>query len=375
MSFRVTVSDVEGYGRLVGRAAEDANAVSEHVRSNATVDGGLASELWEMCATNHEEYVQITTQVLGKIRSVLQAASEELGNVAKEYSGTDAQVSKRLDGTYGNGGAGTPGGTSGTNSAFTDATDAKSALSFDEGGTGWKYLDNHVGEFQFAAPAKILGTIADLGSPSALLNEAFKLLGFDPYETLLKAVMGDWESYDKCGQTWGRIAKACAAIADNVKSGNDTLATSWDGNAADAAWGYFNRFQDTMREVEKGFGQLNNEYYAVARFVFGLAELLKAGLAFIIDRALVALAFYLAGVAASATVVGAPGAAVSFLAATSQVIIAIDKFGDLLKAVEQISLAVSATLVVAGAGAAGIHAMMQSFPEVGGSYDHPSARV
>jgi hypothetical protein len=159
----------------------------------------------------------------------------------------------------------------------------------------------------------------DFGSPSALVNEGCKLfLGIDPFGEALKWVTGDWDAYTDCGTVWANLGKACRAVADNIKSGNDTLAGSWDGNAADSAWAYFDELQAKLREVEEGFSSLDGHYFQVAHFIFSLAEILKAGLAIIVGRIITAMVFQAAAIAASATGVGAIAGAASAALAASQ---------------------------------------------------------
>ncbi|WP_405012697.1 hypothetical protein [Kitasatospora sp. NBC_01539] len=374
MSFRVNVGDVRGYGTLVGRSAENAAACKDHLGSEATVDKGLASELWEMCSVEHEKFVDSGTQILEKIRAVMVAGSRELGNVAANYSGTETGEAARLDATYARPGGPAPSGGTGSGPSFADRRDAVAELAKKDGGDG--YLAGHVAEFEFTPVNKVVGTVLDLGSPSALINEACKLfLGFDPYGELLKAIMGDWESYAACGTTWSRIGKACGAMADNVQGGNDTLATTWDGNAADAAWAYFERFQGKLREVGQGFAELDAHYFEIAQFVFSLAEFLKAGLAFMVDRLLVALALQVAATAAASTVVGAAGAAIGYAAAVAQVVIAIDKWAEMTAQLAQVSLALTGVLTAKSVIIGTVTGVMQDFPEVGGAYDHPAATV
>jgi uncharacterized protein YukE len=374
MSFQVESTDVDSYGKLVGRAVEDVGACVDYLKK-ATVDKGLAAELWEMCASEHEQYVSDGSQVLTKVRGVLESASGELSKVATYYRETDREQAARVDATYPCSRKPAPGDPgSGSGARFNDAKDAGAELK--PVGGDKNYLEGHLAEYQFAPVHKTLGTLLDFGSPSAMVNEGCKLfLGIDPFGEALKWVTGDWDAYSDCGTVWANLGKACGAIADNVKAGNDTLTSSWQGNAADAAWAYFDELQAKLRDIEDGFSSLEGNYFQIAHFIFSLAEVLKAGLAFIADRIITALVFEAAAAAASATVVGAFAGAASAALGAAQVLLAIMKWAELTEQFTKVAMALTGLLTAGSAVMGATFNAVKDFPEVSGEYDHYSPAI
>ncbi|MGP3981262.1 hypothetical protein [Streptomyces sp. KR80] len=369
MSFRVESGDVESFGKLVGRAVEDVSSCVDYLKK-VTVDKGLAAELWEMCSSEHEKYVDDGSQVMTKVRRILDSASGELGKVATYYRDTDREEAARVDATYPCSKKPAPDSAgSGSGASFNDAKDAGAELK--PVGGDKNYAEGHLAEYQFAPVHKTIGTMLDFGSPSALVNEGCKLfLGIDPFGEALKWVTGDWDTYTDCGTAWANLGKACGAIADNIKSGNDTLAGSWDGNAADAAWAYFDELQAKLREIEEGFSSLDGHYYQVAHFIFSLAEVLKAGLAFIADRIITAMVFQAAAIAASATGVGAFAGAASAALAASQALLAVMRWAELTAQYTKVALALTGALTAGSAIMGATFNAVKDFPEVSGGYDH-----
>ncbi|WP_158708300.1 MULTISPECIES: WXG100 family type VII secretion target [unclassified Streptomyces] len=369
MSFRVESADLDSYGNLLKRATEDVQQCIGYLKQ-ATVDKGLVSEFWEMCTSEHEKYVSDGETLLTKVRGILDSASGELAKVAAYYRDTDSDEAARMDAAYPGSKQRAPGNAgSGSGASFQDVRDAGNELK--PVGGDKNYLEGHLSEFSFAPVHKTVGTFMDFGSPSAIVNEGCKLfLGIDPFGEALKWVTGDWDTYTDCGTAWANLGKACGAIADNIKSGNDVLAGSWEGNAADAAWAYFDEFQTKLRSIEEGLSSLEGHYGQVAHYIFALAEVLKAGLAFIADRIITAMVFQAAAFAASATGVGLLGGAASAALAAAQATLAVMKWAELTAQFTKTAMALTLALGASSAIMGTTVDAVQGFPEVGGGYDH-----
>lgn len=370
MKFRVEPADVDGFGTLVGRAGDDARGVIDYLNKYAKLDSkGLAGELWEAPAKEHEEYLSDGQAVLEKMQSVLAAAATELTRAATYYRETDRDEAQRMDAAYPKSKGHAPSGDGGGSGSFTDARDVSDCLKPVGGDTG--YLGGHVAEYEFAPVHKTIGTVMDLGSPSALANEALKLVfDFDAFGTVLKWVMGDWDGYSACGDAWANVGSACAAIAENVRKGNDRLTYGWDGNSADAASAYFDELAKKLEAVEEGFTELRGTYEAVAHAVFALAEFLKAGLAWLCDKAIIWMITTAAAAAASATVVGAAAGAASAALAAMQLLQIVMRWGEMVAGLARTATMLNATLLAGSTVVATTYAILQDFPEAGGGYDH-----
>lgn len=371
MSFQVEPADITDFGKLIGRAGDDADSVSDYLNKYAKLDSkGLVGELWEAPAKEHEEYLSDGQAVVKKMQSVLAAAATELSRAATYYRDTDRDEAQRMDSAYPKSKGHNPSGDGGGGSGgFTDARDIGDCLKPVGGDSG--YLGGHVAEYQFAPVHKTIGTVMDLGSPSALANEALKLIfDFDAFGTVLKWVMGDWDGYNACGEAWANVGAACGAVAENVRKGNDRLTYSWDGNAADAASAYFDELANKLEAVESGFKELKGTYDGVAHAIFAFAEFLKAGLAWICDKAIIWMITTAAAAAASATVVGAAAGAASAALAAMQLLQIVMRWGEMVAGLARTATLLNATLLAGSTVAATTYAILQDFPEAGGGYDH-----
>ncbi len=369
MNFRVEPTDIEGFGKLVDRAAEDMVAAIKYLGNAKLEQKGSVGELWEQCSQEHDKYVSDGKAVLERIQTVLDSAATELASSARYYKGTDRSQAAAIDSTYpGSKGRGT-GGAAPSPNGFADVSDAGGQLKPPPGENG--YLGGHLAEYQFSPVTKTIGTVMDFGSPSAMANEGIKLLfGIDIYGEALKWVTGDWDGYTQCGETWANLGSCCKSVSENIKAGNELLESSWDGNAADTAWVYFDELAKKAGGVEEGFTSLRHNYDAIAHLIFSVAEFLKAGLAWIVDRVIMFVLFNAAAVAAAATVVGAWVAPANAVIAATQAAMAITKWGEMVAGLTQTALALNGVLLVGSGIAAKTLSSVKDFPEVGGNYDH-----
>ncbi|MEV5613217.1 type VII secretion target [Streptomyces sp. NPDC052225] len=99
MHLKVTPSDLEGYGRQIGRAAEDVVAFKGHC-SKYTRIGASSQGLINLALTTHAATVQEVTGAFDKLYDILTAASAELEKTAAYYVRTDRAVAARVDATY-----------------------------------------------------------------------------------------------------------------------------------------------------------------------------------------------------------------------------------------------------------------------------------
>ncbi|MFE1952958.1 MULTISPECIES: hypothetical protein [Streptomyces] len=99
MNLKVTPSDLEGYARQLGRAAEDAVAFKNHCGRHTTV-GASNEGLINLVLTTHTATVQQVNSAFDKLQSILKAADGELGRSATYYIKTDRSVAAKADATY-----------------------------------------------------------------------------------------------------------------------------------------------------------------------------------------------------------------------------------------------------------------------------------
>lgn len=376
MGFRVEPDAIQGFASLVGRGADDAAKAVEFASNNTQIDKAVGGQLWDLVAGDHDQYVESAKKALGKVQSVLNSSQTELSKSAKYYRETDTDEAARMDATYpgSKGGGGAP-PSGGNGSDFADAQDASATLKKPAGDSDnplVKYAQGHVDEYNMNPVQKTLGTIMDLGSPSTVAVEAVKLLfGFDIFGEINNWVLGDWNKYKDCAEVWGNLGSFCDAVAANLKKGTQNVGVTWEGNAYDAAKVYFDEFSKKLADFKETFDSLTSCYNAAAQEVFQLAEILKAGVVFIADMAIIWMANMAAATAVNAIPIGGQAASVAMFAlAAAQAVMIIQRFAALVKAFDATMLAIT-TLGAAMSVAVNGFSAADGFPEASSAgYDN-----
>jgi len=374
VDFRVEPGAIDGFSKLVGRAADSSAQAVSYTGTNAQIEKSLGGEAWDLVAGDHDQYVSEAKKALEKVKGVLEASQKELAGTAKYYRETDTDEAAKLDATYP--GSKVPGGDPGGNPQdFSDASDAVDTLKPPAGDSSTpfvKYGSGHVDEYKMNPVQKTLGSVLDIGSPSAMAVEASKLLfDFDPFGVATNWVLGDWNSYNDCSDVWGNLASFCDAVAANVRKGNQNVGLSWDGNAADAATVYFDEFSKKLDEIKETFKSLQTCYAQAAQLAFQFAEFLKSFLVMFCDMLVIWLVNLLAAQAVNAIPVGGQAASLAMFAlAAAQAIRLMEMWAEAAQAFDKFASALTAlgaamSLAVNGFSAA------DGFPQVGtGGYDH-----
>ncbi|MFF4525586.1 hypothetical protein [Streptomyces bluensis] len=365
---------IDGFSKLVGRAADGSAQAVSYTGTHTQIDKSAGGEAWDLVAGDHDHYVSEAKKALEKVKSVLESSEKELAGTAKFYRETDRGEAAKLDATYP--GSKVSGGDSGGDPQdFSDASDAVDTLKPPDGDSSnplVKYRSGHADEYQMNPVQKTLGSVLDLGSPSAMAVEASKLLfDFDPFAEVTNWVFGDWNEYNDCSDVWGNLASFCDAVAGNVRKGSQNVGLSWDGNAADAATGYFDEFSKKLEEIKETFESLKTCYSQAAQMAFQFAEFLKSFLVMFCDLLVIWLVNLLAAQAVNAIPVGGQAASVAMFALTAaQAVRLMQMWAEAAKAFDTFAAGLSALGVVMSAAVNGFSAA-DGFPKVGtGGYDH-----
>lgn len=195
---------------------------------------------------------------------------------------------------------------------------------------------------EFKSPLEALNKASDLISPTYWMNEIISAsTGFNPLDKSKEYFAGDWEAYAKCGEAWENLGKMCTDISRNISSGNVELDGSWDGNAADSAFDYFQKMADRCDELQSDLEALSTQYGVVAQGVWSTAEAVGAILGQIGDAAATAAIAAAAGTLTSWT---GWGAAVGYGVAGLEIIRIIDLWGEVTKTVNSAQLMVNGAM-------------------------------
>ncbi|WP_274561975.1 WXG100 family type VII secretion target [Streptomyces spiramyceticus] len=373
MGFRVEPGAIDGFSKLVGRAADGSTQAVSYT-GNAQIDTVAGGQLWDLVTGDHDKYVNDAKGALQKVQKVLDSSQQELAKSAKYYRETDSGVAAKMDATYpgSKGAGGQPDG--GDVQDFSDASNATDLLkkSGESDNPLVKYGQGHADEYMMSPVQKTLGSVLDLGSPSAMAVEASKLLfGFDPFGEVNNWIFGDWNKYNDCADVWDGLGGFCDAVAANLKKGNGNVGLSWAGNASDAARVYFEEFAGKLAEIKETFESLRTCYKQAAQMAFQFGEFLKSFMVMFCDALVIWLVNLAAAQAANLIPVGGQVASVAMFAlAAAQAIRIMQMWAEASKAFDAMATALSAIALTMSTAVNGFSAA-DGFPEVSsGGYDH-----
>ncbi|WP_406481128.1 hypothetical protein [Streptomyces platensis] len=316
----------------------------------------------------------------------MDASGAELERSAKYYRSTDREQAAKIDNTYPSG-EGLPAyddGYSGNPGDFGDKSDAGGHLkapdpdpSFLDHFKVWEnvpdYFSGHGEEFAYNPAIKTFGTALDITSPSAWVMEGIKLIfGWDILGDVSQWLVGDWQSYIDCAGAWDNLAKFCGSVAENVSHGNYVLDATWNGNAANTAFDYFDALSEKLSGAQKSFEDLRDNYLMLSRAIFGFAETVKSGIADILDMALEV------GIAAAAAAAEA-GTGIGAIAAVANLAFIAERGMRMLKTYETLlnayGLMMKGITLLFSLGCASMTKSsdeIKAFPVVGGGYNNPA---
>ncbi|MGW0732096.1 hypothetical protein [Streptomyces sp. NPDC002851] len=101
MPFDVEPSDLRGFGKQVGRAAEDAREAKKYAKTHGDAVGDKSSEGLILHLTElHPTAVERVDAVLDRVGKLLDSGSSELARSAGHYEKTDRAEAERQDATY-----------------------------------------------------------------------------------------------------------------------------------------------------------------------------------------------------------------------------------------------------------------------------------
>ncbi|MZD08783.1 hypothetical protein GTW43_27435 [Streptomyces sp. SID5785] len=215
--------------QLVGRAGQDCGNGLSYLDGNTRIRGSApGARAWNLAVGDHEERVRQATDVLSRSGMILRGCEKELRRSASWYRTVNRRQARALDAAHAVPGPGRPV----TRAApvgpadFLDVRDASGQLK-PAREHGWLRA-------QAYAPSLVTGRIG-----------------------------GDWLTYLRCAEAWNSLGDLCAAMATNLRHGNEVLGGSWQGNAADTAWTYVERTADRIDAVGRSFHALREQYVSV----------------------------------------------------------------------------------------------------------------
>ena len=216
---------------------------------------------------------------------------------------------------------------------------------------------------------------SDLMSPTYWVTEAYDMIfGFNPLDEVIEWFSGDWEALAKCAELWTNIGKACEAVSDNLKAGNTSLDATWNGNAADAAYVYFDELAKKLHGQKESFDALCTQYQHLAHAAYSTAEAIKGYLSGIIDGLLITALELAGGTLLSWTGVGA---AVGYGLAALEIANIMRLWAQATSALGNVQAIVNGAVGVVETVGATLYGTFHGFPVPNSDspYDHPNPAV
>ncbi|MFG2192539.1 hypothetical protein [Streptomyces sp. NPDC048639] len=351
-----------GYSKQIARAAEDLEQAKRYCGDNSEV--GVSNEgLITLCLTTHTATVQQVTAALRTSQETVRASGREMAGAGTYYRETDAENAANVDATYpaSKRGNSAPPPSGGSASAFPDKVEPTSFM------TPPKPPE----EFSQGLLLDTFNDASDLMSPTYWITEAYNMIfGFNPLDEVIQWFAGDWESFAKCAELWTKLGKAFEGVASNLAAGNTTLDGTWSGNAADAAFVYFEGLIKNLNEAKDTLDSLCTEYGQLAHAAYSSAEAIKGVIGGIIDGLLIVALEMAAGTLLSWTGVGA---AVGYGLAALEIANILRLWGQATAMFAKAQAIVNGGVGVIEALGTTIYHSSVTFPAPGKTYDHPAA--
>lgn len=222
----------------------------------------------------------------------------------------------------------------------------------------------------FKSPLECLNKAGDLISPTYWASEIIAMsTGFNPMDKAKEYFAGDWEAYAKCAEVWENLGRMCAGISGNVDTGNRELDSTWDGNGADSAFGYFRALAERCDELRSDLDTLGTEYRVVSHGVWSTAEAVGAILGQIGDAAATAAIAAAAGTLTSWT---GWGAAAGYGMAAYEVVRIIEMWSSATKIVNNAQITVNGATGAMETVGGELAGRLRNFPLAGHAYDNPA---
>lgn len=113
---------------------------------------------------------------------------------------------------------------------------------------------------------------------------------WDPYEWILKPIVGDWAAILAMADVYTHISRALADMADNLGKAAANVPLAWTGNAGDGCRTYLSSLAAALRAAEAPLAEVHGQYTTAAtaahefgKVITGIVDsLVEAAIAFVV---------------------------------------------------------------------------------------------
>lgn len=291
---------------LVDRLGDDARHGDRYVMTHTALDGG---EGWlNDLRGSHDHVVNTLSQWLRQLADpTASSTARAVAQATLNYRQTDAASAAKFD-----------------------ATTAQ--LTYQRPDPGTEYFVQHAGTESFADVAEPQSRLvpprdynadyphqpswADALSPASMgrntiwaATDILTRLGmmsrpYDPYEFVLKPVIGDWAGFRACSDVMTNVAAATNDMVANLYWAENCLTGAWRGNAADSFAVLVQRVALAIRSAPAPLAEMAQRYQEAAMACHEFRNAAGTLISIAIDQAIVVVAAAAAGGATAPTVVG-----------------------------------------------------------------------
>src|SRR5690606_5515988 len=319
---------------MLERLAEDARAGDQYVLGNTGMAGG---EGWlNDLSGAHESVVNHTRQWLQSLYDpVAIKFAGAVDRAATYYQRTDRAEAERLDAA-----ARSYAGLLNPPNPGTDYWDSYTGLgAFDDTSepeeayrTPPDYNDHD--EFRYQPSYWDVVSIASLGRDAIFMATDFLARmgmldrAYDPYELVLKPVVGDWAGFRRAADVYRNVAQALIFMSNNLYHARVSLPSVWRGYAADGCNVHLDRLSRGILDGYAPLHRIADEYEKAAQgqadFRVAVAQLISD----LIDAAIILVVAVAAGSATSWSGVGAVAGGLVGIVEAGKIVSIISKILD-----------------------------------------------
>ncbi len=308
MSFDVDVAALRGLPAVFDRLGDDARAGLTYLDTNTALEYGPG--FINKLTGKHEQAMLAVRDFVEDIAKYTAAdTGSSLRQALDYYERTDEAAAEQLDRTFRGGGHldrsqyASLYRAAGPSAVFADPVEPQVSLR--------AVPDyNKDDAFQFEPQ------LWDMASPTSLTRDAIwgatwlgAKLGicdraYDPYESLIKPLAGDWTGVRGCADVFDSLAAALGGMADNLRWAALGADQYWQGKAGTAFQAHV---VGSARKLDVAAGPLialAAEYRKTAEAMFEMGKVLGSLLSDLVDAAMIFVAAASTAAATSETVIG-----------------------------------------------------------------------
>jgi hypothetical protein len=297
LSFNVATFELGKYTEIV--RSQQADTGRAHQFSDQNLQIGAQPGLLAEFVGSHEEAKRDVLAALSSLGQVLEASAAELDRTRQMYDRTDQSAAEQLDRTYPD-----PGGPPKLPPIPGMPTDSGPSAVWPTAFPASRLTEPKKPD-DFNNPLQVINDIGNFLSPTWWANKILEAtISVNPAQEASKWLSGDWEQFGKAADTMNSLSWFCTDVASDLRTNISNLATTWAGNASNAAYQYFNTLGLRVEDYSAGFAALRDKYLEAARGVWEFSEALCDLIQNIFDNVFWAALAAAAGGALAETVVG-----------------------------------------------------------------------